>query len=128
MTSLDGEMANRFLRACRGSRYDDVFHTLIYTGLRRSEALALKWENVDLEGQTLRVVDGLHRLRGMGLTLLPVKTAKSRRQIDITPEVVDRLRGIRGGQLVSQARLGPAWQTLALCSHDLTADLPTLTT
>ena len=41
--------------------------------------------------------------------LLPVKTAKSRRQIDITHEIVDLLREIRGSQLVSQVRLGPAW-------------------
>ena len=42
---------------------------------------------------------------------LPTKTAKSRKQISVSQEVVDILRSIRGSQLVSQTALGPAWNS-----------------
>ena len=110
MSTLSKESVSSFLAACDSSPHRGVLYTLLYTGRRRSEALALKWENVDLDKGTLAIVAGLHRLPGKGLVLLPVKTAKSRRQIDITHEVVDLLREIRGSQLVSQVELGTAWQ------------------
>lgn len=39
----------------------DYFVTLILTGLRRDEALNLKWSDIDLKGRTLTVVDPKNR-------------------------------------------------------------------
>ncbi len=110
MVALDGDGVSRLLYAATGSPYRDVFFVALYTGLRRSEVLALRWPDVDLDRGTIRVVAGLHRLTGMGLVLLPTKTARSRRQVTITQEVVDVLRSIRGSQLMAKMELGPAWQ------------------
>ena len=87
-----------------------MFFVAVYTGLRRSEILGLRWPEVDLEQGTIGVVAGLHRLSGKGLVLLPTKTARSRRQIAITDNVADVLRQIRGSQLVQRVELGSAWQ------------------
>ena len=91
MTSMDDGEANRFLAVAEASQFKYVFFVALYTGMRRSEILALKWTEVDLERCTLSVVAGLHRLTGQGLVLLPTKTARSRRQVSITDEVVDPL-------------------------------------
>ncbi|MDO8750671.1 MAG: site-specific integrase [Dehalococcoidia bacterium] len=111
MAAMDAETVERFETACEVSAFGDLFKVALRTGLRRSEILALKWDSVDLEKRTLRVVAGLHRLPQQGMVLLPTKTAKSRRQISFSQEVVDILRSIRGSQLVSQATLGPAWNS-----------------
>ena len=110
MAALDGDGVAIFLNAAEGSPYRDVFFTALYTGLRRSEVLALRWPDVDLERSTIRVTAGLHRLTGMGLVLLPTKTARSRRQVTITQELVDVLRSIRGSQMMVKMELGPAWE------------------
>ena len=110
MSTLDGKGVLRFLEVSNDSPYRDVFLVALYTGLRRSEVLALKWDNVDLENSRLFVVAGLHFITGQGLVLLPTKTARSRRPVTFTPEVADVLRAIRGAQLVSQVELGSAWQ------------------
>ena len=109
MTSMDDGEANRFLAVAEASQFKDVFFVALYTGMRRSEILALKWTEVDLERCTLSVVAGLHRLTGQGLVLLPTKTARSRRQVSITDEVVDLLHQIRGQQMVQRLSFGPAW-------------------
>ena len=83
---------------------------VLYTGLRCSEVLALRWHDVALQNYTVNVVAGLHRLSPERLVLLPTKTARGRRQVSITQEVVDVLRQIRGAQMVQSLELGPLWQ------------------
>ena len=110
MVALSSEGVVRLLATARESPYRDVFLVALYTGLRRSEALALRWSEVDLDKGSIRVVAGLHRLPGMGLVLLPTKTARSRRQVAVTHEVIDVLRQIKGYQLVQRLQLDPACQ------------------
>ena len=110
MASMDADEATRFLVAAESTPYRDVFFVALYTGLRRSEVLALRWPEVDLDRCTLNVVAGLHRLTGQGLVLLPTKTARSRRQVSITEEVVDVLHQVRGQQMVRRMALGSPWQ------------------
>lgn len=38
----------RFLKLCKGHELYELFYFTMYFGLRRSEALGLKWENIDL--------------------------------------------------------------------------------
>ena len=73
MASLNEDEVHRFLAAADGIKYKDVFFVALYTGLRRSEVLALRWRYVDLENCTVNVVAGLHRLPQKGLVLLPTK-------------------------------------------------------
>ena len=75
---LDSEQVRRWLDAARSSRYAPVFELLANTGLRRGEALALQWPDVDLERGLLRVRGTLARVGGV-LTVTEPKTAKSSR-------------------------------------------------
>jgi integrase len=54
-----------------------MFTVLAYTGMRRGELLALRWEDVDLDARVVRVRDG--------------KTARARRTIPMAPVVVETL-------------------------------------
>ena len=96
---LDREGVAAFLRGAQESRYDDLFYVILLTGMRRSEALALRWPQVDLEEGSISVVAGLHRIKGKGLVLLRTKTEKSRRRIAIPRNVIDVLRKIRTSQM-----------------------------
>ena len=75
------------LDACKETPYYVLFFTLAYTGLRRSELLGLRWEDVDLQKSTLSVVRSLHQLRGGKYIFSEPKTKRSRRQIALSPSL-----------------------------------------
>ena len=110
MVALDTDGVDCFLDAAEGSEYRDMFFVAIYTGLRRSEALGLRWPEMDLDRGAISIVAGLHRLKGKGLVLLPTKSHRSRRQVVISSEVVTVLRQIRARQAEQRLALGPVWQ------------------
>jgi len=97
------------LRAAEDTRYAPLFALLAYTGLRRGEALALQWSDVDLEKGLLRVRGTLARVQGRLLVTEP-KTAKSRRFVPISAPAGRLLRGIRAGQAEDRRRAGWLWQ------------------
>jgi len=120
MTTIDTDDKVRvFLSAIKGTEFGDVFFVSLYTGLRRSELLALRWDQIDLERERVHIVAGLHRIRGQGLVLLPTKTNRSRRPVSITQEVVDMLHKIRGRQMVQHLEAGDAWNMAGFVFADV---------
>jgi integrase len=98
-------------------RHRAVVTVLAYTGLRLSEALGLRWRDVDLVECELRVRAQLSMARrGRPARLVPLKTAASQRVVPMMPAVeralVEHLdteqRAGRGGDedLVFVTRLG----------------------
>jgi len=61
---------------------------LVLCGLRPNEALALHWEDVDLDREQLRIRRSIHRFSGIGLP----KTASSECEVDMLSPVVDELQ------------------------------------
>lgn len=57
------------------------FHLLAYTGLRRSEALALRWGDIDFENHSLTVNHSLVNTKKKKLTLGPPKSAAAYRTL-----------------------------------------------
>ena len=74
-------------------------HLLTYTGMRRGEALALRWSNVNLDGGFLTVVEAAVKTRTQGLILTEPKSRHSHRTIDLDAETADVLRQHRDRQL-----------------------------
>jgi integrase len=66
--------------------YYYLFRMMLYTGLRRGEALGLTWSNVDLELCTLSVTQALYRVKGTFITQ-PPKTKSGRRVISLSPSL-----------------------------------------
>ena len=64
------------------------------TGLRRGEALALQWSDIDFDEKLLRVRGTLARVAGE-LVVTETKTPKSRRVIPLSPAAERLLRDVR---------------------------------
>jgi len=97
------------LEAAKDSRYHAVLALIAATGLRRGEALALKWEHVDLEAGVLLVRGTLGRVNGRLLVTEP-KTARSRRSVPLSSGVVALLRKHRKVQLEERMHAGNVWK------------------
>lgn len=104
------ETVNTFLEAAEGSRYRDLYHLAVLTGLRRSELVGLKWESVDLTAGRLSVVETLQRINGKGLVPGQPKTARSRRSITLDSNALPILHGVRGRQIEQRLVAGIAWR------------------
>lgn len=59
--SLTPEQARSLLNALSGQRLEALYVTMLGTGLRRGEALGLRWSDVDLKGAMLTVNHQLRR-------------------------------------------------------------------
>ena len=98
----------RLLAAAAGSRYRPLFELLVHTGLRRGEALALSWRDVDWERSTLRVRGSLARLDGV-LVVSDTKSAKSRRTVPLSDPALAVLRRVRERTAVERRRAEDLW-------------------
>lgn len=77
----------QFIEAAKGSRYYVLVYTALFTGMRRSELLGLKWGDVDLMMGQIYVSRGLHHLKNGSYVFTETKSAKSRRTIALPPTV-----------------------------------------
>ncbi|MBA7634476.1 putative prophage phiRv2 integrase [subsurface metagenome] len=111
MPTLAPEDVPRFLEAAQESPYYTLFYLLLHTGLRRGEALALRWKNVDLGlaslgvSAYLSVVETAYKLNGTCIIKEP-KTSHSRRRIALSPSLALVLRQHRAEQEAQRALLG----------------------
>ena len=86
MLAMSGEEAGRFLEAAILDPYYVFFAFLLETGSRPSEALGLKWADVDRVASTVTIQRGLHWSRDRtAWHLSPPKTPKSVRTIPLRP-------------------------------------------
>ena len=83
---------------------------------RRSEALAVRWANVDLDAGRVRIVDTIVDTPE-GLAFAPPKTKQSVRQVPIPAFAVERLRIHKADQARRRLVLGKDWH-----DHDLVCD------
>ncbi|MCH8309664.1 MAG: site-specific integrase, partial [Chloroflexi bacterium] len=80
-----------------------------YSGMRRGEIAGLKWQDVDFDGNAISVARELIFVPKLGYRVTPLKSAKSRRSVDVTSNVIAELRRHRAAQAEQQLRLGTAW-------------------
>lgn len=93
-----------FLASTRDDRLHTLWLTMATTGVRRGEALGLRWGDIDLDASRASIRRSLTSAAGK-LTFAEPKTAKSRRSIALDPATIAALRAHRMRQL--QERL--AW-------------------
>jgi len=110
---LSPAKAQALLEAARGQRLYALFAVAMAVGLRRGEALALRWSDVGLDAGTLRVSRTLSRTAA-GLVFTEPKTARSRRTIPLPAALVEELRGHGTRQLAERLAAGSLWR-----DHDL---------
>jgi len=89
-------------------RLAPLFHLVIAAGLRRGEACALRWADVDLEGGSLRVSRSRSTIGRRVVEGAP-KTKGSARTISLDSGTVAVLRGHRRAQAAERLAWGGAW-------------------
>lgn len=94
------------LAALAGHPLHAIVVVALFTGLRRSEILALKWQSIDLDGGRLQVTESLEELEDGTLTFKSPKTRAGRRIVTLPAIVIETLREHRKGQAVTRLALG----------------------
>jgi integrase len=99
MRVWDADQAARFLRAVEGDRLAALWRLYVTTGLRRGEALALRWADVDVDHGFLSVTRSRsHGLRGFEYG--EPKTSAGRRRVSLGQTMVAALREHRATQVI----------------------------
>jgi integrase len=91
MNESDIHIFLEFAKAPKYSEYYALFYTALFTGMRRSELLALRWQDCDLLLMQISVSRSLHALSNGRIVFRPCKTEKSRRLISLSPSSVSVL-------------------------------------
>lgn len=89
------------------------FMLLAYTGMRVGEILALTWQDIDFEDNTVSISKTLYTPdnRAEHYELLPPKTIAGYRVIDIPTEVITALRSWRKEYALEKMRWADVWHS-----------------
>jgi len=115
----DEDQIKKLLQAAQGTDMELPVTLAAALGLRRGELLALKWENVDLDGKTISVCDNLVPTSKGNITKAP-KSENSRRTLDFPEGLAPLLKRHRRLQNERKLKLGPAYcnQGHVCCQED----------
>ena len=118
--TLDSEGVRACLAAAEGTIYHPIFYLKVYTGLRRSEIMGLRWKDVDLDMATVSVVQALHHLHDGRMIYEKPKSSRGKRLIALTPTSVMMLRDHRRNQEKERELVGVPFtdESLVFCHPD----------
>jgi integrase len=103
---LQPESARDLLERLRGQPLYLLASLALATGLRRSEALALRWRDVDLDAGRLTVEQALEQTATHGIRTKGPKTRHGRRTISLPAHIVAELRSHWRAQQEQRLALG----------------------
>jgi integrase len=113
METWSTEEARRSLSVAGESTYGPVWLVALATSMRKGELLGLRWCDVDFERDMVSVRQTVGKLRGK-IEIKPPKSPKSRREINVTQDVLDAVRTHTLRQRERRLELGSLWT-----DHDL---------
>lgn len=108
------EQVGAFLEASVCTGTSTLWEVAVASGMRPSELLALTWDVVDWQSNSVRVEKAVSRPKGKPPALREPKTPKSRRTIPLPDRVMDGLREHRVGQNYLRLKSGDRWNCLNL--------------
>ena len=100
--------AKALLEAVSGDRLEALFGVALALGSRQSEALGLKWRDVDLESDSLSMQRTLQRING-SYQFFETKTKNPRRTIPLPKSIIAALRKHSARQIEDRLKAGPVW-------------------
>jgi integrase len=83
MHALDMDGVEKVLEVFNGSKYYPLVHLAIFSRLRRSELLGLRWKDLDLNNGSLTVNQVMHVLEGGQVVFQEPKTSRSKRTVPL---------------------------------------------
>jgi integrase len=99
----------RFLAAIANHRWAVGFQLGVLYGLRRSEVLALRWDDFDPKRRTLRIDESLVAVN-RGAVLGDAKNVRSRRLVPLSDDGVRALKRRRTEQVEERLVAGSEWE------------------
>jgi integrase len=105
---MSSHQVRLFLNALSGHPHESLYALMLATGLRRGEALGLRWDDYDKKAGTLQVRRQLQRLAS-GLVAVDTKTSTSRRSVNLPRGIVGMLETRREQQAEEAVNLGEEW-------------------
>ena len=100
----------QFLEVAKDRPYYVLFYTALFTGMRRSELLGLKWCDLDLVLGQISVSRSLHHLKDGSYVFTEPKSSSSRRTIALPPSVTLLLKEHQERQKLDRAILGTSFR------------------
>jgi integrase len=118
MKTWSAKELHAFLEKTKNDRLHPLWHTLAATGMRRGEALGLRWTDVDMEGTndtgpSLMVRQALVAA-GYEVRLSEPKTKRGRRTIPLDGETAATLARWREAQCREKGEWGELWTDTGL--------------
>lgn len=113
MTTWTATQLATFLDTAAAHELCPLFVLMALTGLRRGEAIGLRWIDVDLAERTLRVEQQIVAVAGERHTG-PPKSAHGRRTVAVPASLAAVLQAHRGRQRVAQDSAGAKWVNTGL--------------
>ena len=89
---LTDEETRRLFDAAWGEQYEALYVLAVTTGMRLGEICALRWRDIDLEKGRLKVTGTVNRDDESQLAILPPKTERARRTVNLPEIAIDALR------------------------------------
>jgi integrase len=108
MKTWTAEQLRAFLDSARDDRLYPLWHLIAFTGMRRGEALGLRWSDVDLENARLAVRRALIPINREVVVSEP-KTTKGKRVIALDPATIEVLKAQAARQLAEQNEWDELW-------------------
>lgn len=108
--ALTADEARKVLSAAQGDTWEALAVLVLRLGLRRGEALALRWSDVDLDAKELTVNGTLKWEKGGRIYIDPPKTNAARRTIPLVSGTLDALKAHRRQQAADKLKAGPLWR------------------
>lgn len=113
MATWRPEELGAFLSHVGEDRLYALWHFLASTGVRRGEAIGLRWQDVDLDDARAAIRQALVAV-GYDVRVSEPKSARGRRVVALDLETVRVLSAWRARQLAEHSAWGPAWQDTGL--------------
>ena len=107
------EQCQTFLQHIAEDRLANLYQLILVTGMRRGEAIGLRWQDVDLDSAFLSVSQQITDVNGRSMVSTP-KTRRGTRDIPIDDDTVAILHRQRETQNLERIAWGPAWNEAGL--------------
>lgn len=104
--AISPDEVHKLLEASKGHPVHIAIFLAAFLGLRRSEIVGLRWENIDLESRTLLVCETTTQIYGPPIHEAKTKSKASRRVLHLSDPVFDFLKDLQKQQELDKAKYG----------------------
>ena len=109
MHPLKDQQVSAFLLAIKGTPFEPLFYTALFTGARESELIGLTWNCIDFERGTIHLYRQLKRDRAKKEYVFTTLKNRESRTFAPPANVLTMLKAVRKNQAEWQLKAGECW-------------------